>query len=268
MAAQRSKLKISVITPVYNMVSFIEEAIKSVLSQKGDFDLEYIVMDAKSTDGTLEVLQKFDKQLKLISEKDKGQADAINKGLKLATGDIVAFLNADDRYTDGALEKVANFFSKNPEYMWVTGFCNIIDKEGRIDPSREFVTKYKNKKLKAYTFTKFLTENNFISQPSTFWKRSLHNEIGYLDIKYNYSFDYDLWCRIGSKYPLGLIEDYLSDFRFYDESKTGSGAFSHINEHYSITKKYTSNPILLLKSRFADYKKLIANYLLRFIKHK
>ncbi|MBI2357075.1 glycosyltransferase [Candidatus Dojkabacteria bacterium] len=262
----KSKLKISIITPVYNMVPFIEDTVKSVLSQNGDFVLEYIVMDAKSTDGTLEILERYSDKIVLVSEKDSGQADAINKGLKLASGDVVAFLNADDRYTQGALDKVACFFIGNPEYKWLTGFCNIVDREGNIDLSREFITKYKNKRLLSYTYTKLLTENNFISQPSTFWRKSLHDEIGYFNTGLNYSFDYDFWCRIGVKYPLGLIEDYLSDFRFYDESKTGSGAFSHINEHFSITKKYTSNPLLLIKSRFQDYKKVFGNYLLKIVK--
>ena len=124
-------MEISIITTNYNTDKYLEETIKSVLNQKGDFELEYIITDGGSTDNSLNIIKKYKDKLKYISEKDKGQSNGINKGLRMATGDIVAFLNADDVYTDGALDKVVKYFKENPDCMWLTGYCKIIDENGK-----------------------------------------------------------------------------------------------------------------------------------------
>ena len=119
-------MKISIITPSYNQAQFIERTILSVLNQ--DYkDIEYIIMDGGSTDGTVEILKKYSDHIIWKSEKDNGQSDAINKGLKMATGDIVAYLNSDDTYQPGAFKEVATFFEKNPDKKWVYGKCLIIN---------------------------------------------------------------------------------------------------------------------------------------------
>ena len=135
-------MKISIITTNYNTDKYLEDTIKNILNQKGDFELEYIITDGGSTDKSLGIIKKYKDRIKYISEKDKGQSNGINKGLKMATGDIVAFLNADDLYTGGALEKVVKHFKKNPECKWITGYCRIMNAESK--EIRRHITRYKN----------------------------------------------------------------------------------------------------------------------------
>ncbi|MBP8689293.1 glycosyltransferase [Patescibacteria group bacterium] len=161
-------MKISIITTNYNTDKYLEQTIKSVLSQKGDFNLEYIITDGESKDGSLDIIKKYDKEVKsgkwgkniefrYLSEKDKGQSEGINKGLKIATGDIVAFLNADDLYTKNALNIVVEYFKQHPDCMWLTGYCRIIDENGK--EIRKYITNYKNRKLKKFSLKKLLIEN-------------------------------------------------------------------------------------------------------------
>jgi glycosyltransferase involved in cell wall biosynthesis len=149
-------MKISIITPSYNQAEFIERTIQSIFSQNYP-DIEYIVMDGGSTDGTVKILKKYSDQIIWKSEKDNGQSDAINKGLKIATGEIVAYLNSDDTYEPGTLKKVADFFQKNPEKKWVYGKCKIINKKDQ--EIRKWITAYKNLLLKNYSYSKLLSEN-------------------------------------------------------------------------------------------------------------
>src|SRR5918996_5336836 len=120
--------RISIITPSFNQGNFIEETILSVLSQEYP-DLEYLVMDGGSSDATLDVLKKYSGRITWFSEPDQGQTDAINKGLRRATGSVVGYLNADDLLLPGALNKVAQTFTADPQAWWVTGKCQIVDEE-------------------------------------------------------------------------------------------------------------------------------------------
>ena len=236
-------MKISVITPSYNQVQFIERTILSVLSQDHS-DLEYIVMDGGSTDGTVEILEKYSDRIIWRSEKDDGQSDAINKGLRMATGDIVAFLNSDDTYEPDALSTVARFFHKYPDTQWVYGKCHIIDAQDR--EIRKPITWYKNLLLGSYSYPKLLSEN-FISQPATFWRRDLHAEIGYFNETEHFCMDYEFWLRIGSKYQAGVIDSYLANFRYYPTSKSGSVNKKQFQDELRIAKRYgRKHPVSLL----------------------
>ncbi len=257
-------MKISIITTNYNTDKYLEETIKSVLNQKGDFELEYIITDGGSTDNSLNIIKKYKDKLKYISEKDNGQSDGINKGLKMATGDIVAFLNADDLYTEGALDKVVTYFKENPDCMWLTGYCKIIDENGK--QIKEYITKYKNRKLRKFTFEQLLIEA-CISQPATFWRRKLLDEVGYIDESLHYSMDQDLWARFASKYKLHLIKDYLAEFRFTPDTKTGSSIEKTLKESRQIAQRYTNSKWVLFLQNISNIKRIIVyKYLSKVIK--
>ena len=258
-------MKISIITTNYNTDKYLEETIKSVLNQKGDFELEYIITDGGSTDNSLNIIKKYKDKLEYISEKDKGQSNGINKGLKMATGDIVAFLNADDLYTEGALEKVVKYFKENPDCMWLTGYCKIIDENGK--QIKKYITEYKNRKLRKFTFEQLLIED-CISQPATFWRRKLLDEVGYIDESLHYSMDQDLWARFAKKYRLHLIKDYLACFRFTSDTKTGSSVEKTLKESKLVAERYTDNKWVLRKQWFSNLKRIfVYKYLDRFMKN-
>jgi glycosyltransferase involved in cell wall biosynthesis len=230
-------MKVSIITPSFNQSEFIERTISSVLNQ--DYpNLEYIVMDGGSTDGTIEILKKYSNRIIWHSEKDEGQSNAINKGLKLATGDVVAYLNSDDTYESKTITKVVNFFKNNPEKKWVYGKCRIIDKNDK--EIRKPITWYKNFLLKKYSYPKLLSEN-FISQPATFWRGELMDEVGYFNEKECLCMDYEYWLRVGKKYMAGVINAYLANFRSHQNSKSNNASKRQFQDELRIAKKYGEN---------------------------
>jgi glycosyltransferase involved in cell wall biosynthesis len=256
-------MKISVITPSFNQAAFIERTILSVLEQNYP-DLEYIVMDGGSTDGTLEILKKYADKIIWQSEKDNGQSDAINKGLKIATGEILAYLNSDDTYAPGALQKVADFFANNPDKSWVYGKCKIInEKDAEI---RKPITAYKNWLLKNYSYPKLLSEN-FISQPATFWKRGIHAKLGFFDENEHFCMDYEFWLRIGQKYSAGVINNYLANFRYYSLSKSGSVNKKQFQDELRLAKKYgDDHPLSIFLHKLNYYKITGIYWLLNLVK--
>jgi GDP-D-mannose 3',5'-epimerase len=248
--------KISIITPTYNQANYIERTIKSILDQ--DYpNIEYIVMDGGSKDGTVEILKKYSDRIIWKSEKDKGQADAINKGLKIATGDICAYINSDDVYEPGAFKKVAAFFTDNPSMRWVYGKCRIINEDDQ--EIRKFVTWYKNISLANYSYKKLLVEN-FISQPATFWKRDLHKELGLFDENEYHVMDYEFWLRVGSKYPAGVIKDYVSNFRFYSNSKSGLQTRERFQDELRVARAYSKGNRIINILHKLNYFKIVGAY--------
>ena len=247
-------MKISIITTNFNTKKYLEKTIESVLNQKGNFELEYIIVDGGSTDGSLDIIKKYADRIRFISEKDKGQADGINKGLRMSTGDVVAYLNADDMYTEDTLERVVEYFNSQPESKWLTGYCRIIDENDK--EIRRYVTQYKNWKLRKFSFNQLLIED-CISQPSTFWRRELLNEIGYFDESLHYAMDHDYWCRIAQKHPLHLIRVYLAEFRFTSDTKTGSGIEKTLKESREVAERYTDSKWILLRQSMSNVKRII-----------
>jgi glycosyltransferase involved in cell wall biosynthesis len=213
-----SYARISIVTPSLNQGEFLEQTIQSVLSQEYP-NLEYIVMDGGSSDNTLDILRSCSGQVKWVSEKDKGQTDAINKGLRMTSGEIIAYLNADDLLLPGALEIVSRTFSEHPKAMWVTGRCRIITETGQ--ETRKLITAYKNLWLRMHR-RPFLFITDYVSQPATFWRASLLSELGYLDESLHYSLDYEYFLRINERYPLVVLPDYLAAFRVHSQSKNAN----------------------------------------------
>jgi len=233
-ASSNSLPKISIITPSYNQGRFIEQTIQSVLDQ-GYPNLEYIVVDGGSTDDTLDVLRKYDRQLSWVSEKDSGQVHAINKGLRRVTGDIVAYLNSDDFYERGALFRVGEYFAAHPSAICVTGRCRTIDEHG--GEVRNWITLYKNFWMRLHSYQVLLVLN-YISQPATFWRRSVMEEIGYLDESLYYAMDYEYWLRIGKDHPIHFLADYLASFRLHFSSKSASTTYRNFDEELEVARLY------------------------------
>jgi glycosyltransferase involved in cell wall biosynthesis len=173
-----SPLRISLITPSFNQGRFIGRTIESVLGQRGDFQLDYRVIDGGSTDQTRSILAGYGPHLSWVSEPDQGQVDAINKGLRAARGEVVGWLNSDDLLLEGALARVARAFREHPGAEWVHGRCLVVDEQDR--PMRDFVGRYKDFRARRHSFENLLTEN-YINQMTAFWRRSVHDQVGYLD---------------------------------------------------------------------------------------
>jgi glycosyltransferase involved in cell wall biosynthesis len=235
---------ISLVTPSLNQGEFIEKTILSVLSQEYPH-LEYIVMDGGSSDDTSRVLNRYSDRIRWVSEPDHGQTNAINKGLRMTHGAVVGYLNADDTLSPGSLWKVAEAFANQPEAMWATGKCRIVDEEGV--EIRRSITKYKNLLLGVGGLPVLLM-TNYISQPSTFWRRDALNEVGFLDENLHYTMDYEYWLRLLSRFPLLFIPDYLASFTIHPASKTTSMGHRdvYIREEKDVIRRYTRSRVLWL----------------------
>jgi glycosyltransferase involved in cell wall biosynthesis len=211
-------VKISIITPSFNQGRYLERTVRSVLSQEGDFELEYLVIDGGSRDESVEILRRYGDRLRWVSEPDGGQSDAINKGFRMATGDVLAWLNSDDTYEPGALACVAGAYREEP-FDWCFGDCRIIDEEDR--EIRKSITRYKMGQSRRYSFSRLL-RRDFISQPSTFFAARAYRETGEIRRDLAYSMDYDYWLRLGRKTPPRYVNQFLANFRWHAVSKNGS----------------------------------------------
>ena len=230
-----SHLRISIITPSYNQRQFIERTIQSVLSQRGAFELEYLIVDGGSTDGTLEILQRYGGDLHWRSDPDQGQTDAINKGLRQATGEIVGWLNSDDLLAPGALSRVAEAFKRHPYLEWVHGRCDMVDARDQV--IRKWISAYKHWCCRRYSYSRLLTEN-FISQMTVFWRRRILKETGYLNTNLKLAFDYDLWLRFAKRSDPLYIAERLASFRWYETSKSGAHFIQQFDEDYNIACRH------------------------------
>lgn len=233
-------MKISIVTPTLNGLPLLRHSAESILSQQGDFQLTWIVVDGGSTDGTLEWLRSLgDPRVTWQSGPDDGQSDAINKGLEQADGDIVAWLNCDDLYTPGALAAVVRAFTHHREAQWLVGRYEIISLDGqRI---RQRVVDYKRCRLERYTNAGLLTEN-IIPQPAVFWRRCFGYRVGLLDTSLYYTMDYDLWLRMAAVAPPLVLNETLAQFRHHDASKSGQVNRAQFDEQFTVMKRYCKNP--------------------------
>lgn len=221
--------KISIVTPSFNQAQYIEETIKSVLSQ--DYPcLEHLVIDGGSTDGTLDILRRYESHLHWVSEPDRGQADAINKGFHQCTGEIVAWLNSDDLYLPGALHQVANLFNQHPGVDVVYGDYHLIDQTGRLLLTRREIS---------FDYNILLYGLNYISQPATFFRRGVFDSVGYLDDTLHYGLDWEYWLRIASHGGrFAHLPSYLAATRWHTQAKTLIAPPQMYAEHQAIRAKY------------------------------
>lgn len=222
---------ITIVTPSLNQGHFIEETIVSILSQKYP-RLEYIIADGGSTDNTLEVLRKYSEKVKWYSRKDNGQTEAVNNGMRMASGEIVAYLNADDILLPGSLFLVGEMFKRHENILWLTGQCKIINEEGK--DMRPLISLYKNLLLYLRSY-RFLLMTNYVSQPATFWRRSLLEQCGWLDESLHYVMDYEYWLRLWKAAPPMILHTDLAGFRIQGNSKTTSAG--HLNNYIEEEKR-------------------------------
>ena len=243
---------LSIVTPSFNHAEFIERTIQSVLDQ-GYPNLEYLVMDGGSTDGTAEILRRYGGRLRYVSEKDGGQADALNQGFSRTSGEIVAWLNSDDEYLPGAFDAVARFFAANPSVEWVYGRCPIIDRQSR--PQKALITAYKEFWQRRYSYRRLLIEN-FIPQPAVFFRRRLLDRVGPLDTGYHNAFDYHLWVRMGAVAAPAFLDRELACFRVIDESKTSSNFVRSFTEELDAARRVAAgrHPVLMMLHAVNRYK--------------
>jgi glycosyltransferase involved in cell wall biosynthesis len=203
--------RVSIVTPSYNQGHFIEETIRSVLLQ-GYPDLEYIVIDGGSSDSTTAVIRKYEEWLTYwVSEPDEGQTDAIKKGWSLATGEVVAYINADDSYLPGAVSAAVDAFCARRDAGMVYGTAVIVDDSGR---------ELRPWKAQPFDMRRMLIRGSIVPQPATFFSAAALDEVGSLDDKWNMIMDYELAIRMGMRYPAISVPETLARFRDHDESKS------------------------------------------------
>ena len=202
---------VSIVTPSFNQAHYLESTILSVLEQ--DYpNIEYIIVDGGSSDGSLEIIRRYANRLAWwVSEKDNGQTDAINKGFARVKGDILAWLNSDDTYERNAVREAVSFLQERPEVGLVYGDANFIDENGRIIgrfPAAQ--TNYRRLR-RGYVH---------IPQQSAFWRAELWRKVGPLDPSFFFAMDYDLWVRLAALAPLQYLPRLWAGFRLHTQGKT------------------------------------------------
>ena len=232
--------RITIITPSYNQGEFIEEAILSVLYQYYP-DLEYLVVDGGSTDETHAVLHRHAGRLRWINERYCGRAHAMNKGMQLATGDVVAFLNADELYTPGALHAVGRWFAQHPQALWVTGLCPLMSPVGH-EVCRK-LTRYRQSWLRLRSY-QALCVFNYISQPATCLSHTALTALGPLDETLSYAFAYDYWLRLARHQRVSLLPAVLAYGRVQPASEDGNEPEARLAEELEALRRYSISPAL------------------------
>lgn len=235
--------RISIVTPSYNQGKFLEQTIRSVLLQNYP-NLEYIIIDGGSSDNSIEIIKKYEKHLDYwTSERDSGQSDAINKGFRRSTGEIMAWLNSDDYFAPGTLNLVANELNKNTAVFALVGNCEIV-----------FTDRTETKLSKGYyhSLSRLLEFWNGYTMPqsSIFWRKEVFDKVGFLNEDYHYTMDFDYWVRIGAHFNFKNIDKILSCATYHSEAKTGDNYVTYHKElrenaeHYWKTVKGIDSSIL------------------------
>ncbi len=206
-----NNLKFSVIIPSYNQAEYLEETILSIINQTyTNYDI--YILDGGSTDNSVEIIKKYEKYLKYWhSKKDKGQSDAINQGLEMCDGDIIAWINSDDTYLNNTFKIVADYFSSHESCDILYGNFYFTDSVGKI------LRKVKISKNISYDKMLF---HNYLGQPAVFFTKKGVNKVGLLDADYHYVMDWEYWLRWMKKFKLHYSNNYFSTYRLQEDAKT------------------------------------------------
>ena len=229
---QDSMKLVSIITPSFNQARYLEATIQSVLSQEYP-RIEYIVIDGASTDRSVEIIKGYENRLAYwISEKDSGQAEAINKGLTHATGEILAWLNSDDYYLPKTISEVVRVFEENPDVLMMYGDMLAVDEQGKTIN----VLKYKQLSLQD------LICFQIIGQPAVFFRREAYEKAGRLDTTFHFMLDHHLWIRMASQGKILHIPQILAAARYHAEAKNRARAAEFGREAFRILDWAKSQP--------------------------
>jgi hypothetical protein len=228
--------KISIVTPSLNQGQFLRQCMDSVRAQNWS-NLEHFIIDGGSTDETLAILKERENQItRWISEPDKGAADAINKGFAMCTGDIVAWLNADDYYLPKAFDAIAAAWRKSPDAPFWFGNGQRVDEAGR------FKSSFNNRPM-LYSRKALIEGTDYILQPSTFMNGRVLKQVGGLDTSLRWSFDWDLWTRMTKHGTPVALEVVLSATREWGETLTSTGSLRRIEEIRLMVERHSGKPI-------------------------
>jgi glycosyltransferase involved in cell wall biosynthesis len=202
---------VSIVTPSYNQSQYIEETIRSVLSQ--DYpEIEYIIIDGGSTDGTVDIIKRYEHQLSFwVSERDQGQTEAINKGFARAKGDVFAWINSDDTYEPGAVSAAIKYLQEHPDVGMVYGDCNFINNGGKVIGQFDAAQTNYHLIRRGYVH---------IPQQTMFFRADLWNQVGPLDPSFYFAMDYDLWTRISARSKIKYVPQTWANFRLHTSGKT------------------------------------------------
>ncbi len=241
--------KISIVIPSYNKADYIRFTLQSIVNQRYP-NLEVVIQDGGSTDGTIKIIKEFaDKYPEIFlwnSKQDKGQVDAINIGLNCASGSIICYINADDVYDKNALIEVGTYFLNNPDTLWLIGYGNIINTQGKV--ISPVITSYKHFLLKTNNY-KLLLVVNYISQPSVFLSAKAYKKFGPFTGTKKYVMEYALWLKLGSYHMPAIIKRNLSSFRLTMENISSTFYSELLSLDYQIASNFTNNYIILVFHR-------------------
>jgi glycosyltransferase involved in cell wall biosynthesis len=221
---------VTIVTPSFNQGKFIEQTILSVINQSYP-NIEYIIMDGGSTDGTIDIIKKYEKHISYWeSKEDNGQTHAINKGFRMAMGEYVGWLNSDDWLEPFAVSKIISCFQLNKNIGTVYGHLNIVDESGKVIGTRT------NPVLNG--IHDFLNGEDSIIQIGSFHRKNLLDKYGYLDESLNYAMDYELWMRLGQYSDFYQLPFIIGNHRFHKNCKTVNEFYNFIPEIKTVRKRF------------------------------
>ena len=225
---------LTIVTPAYNQVSFLAGVVQNVREQAGG-GVQHIVVDGGSTDGSVEFLRSMGDAITWVSEPDRGQAHAINKGMALAQGEVVGWINCDDRYTPGALAFVRRMFARQPTLEFLYGDALGTDVRGRSYGLRSHV--------RQCDLADLINDGDPIVQPAAFWRRELGEVLGELDESLTYAFDYEFWMRAAERTTLEYVPVCLAVECHHGDAKTSRGAHVRMAEIEEAARRHGGSGI-------------------------
>ena len=220
---------VSVVTPTFRHGHYLPDTIDSILSQSYPH-IEYMIYDAGSRDATPHILEKYRSQgVQSAVIEGIGQSEAINRGWKLAQGDIVAWLNSDDTYFEDTVQHAVDYFMKNPDAGWLYGNRVSVDENGNPFAFRDPVEEWSYQRL---------LQRNFITQPTVFLRAKVVEDMGYLRDDLDFMMDYEYWLRIGQKYPGHYVPDVRARVTYHRSTKSSAGSFARLREMEDVIIRY------------------------------